>query len=136
MGFKVAVFGRGLVDSGVLAVDRAVNEYDERLYFDRNQDTGQWCIYMKMPHNEDPIPVLGWDELPEAGAALHRLRESDTMRHGDKIYREMLRHNEALEKKYNDATDEAAYQVAEAMEWGFRKQGAHPNPRVFIPKGV
>lgn len=133
MGFQVFVNGRGMVDSGVLAVDRAVNEYDERLYFDRNRDTGDYCVYIKTPANEPDVPVIGFQEIPHPEDALKRLYHADSLRHGEEILEGMRRRNEAARKEAGRTADEASGQMAEGLEWAFRKQGAHPSPRIFIP---
>lgn len=136
MGFRVAVLGRGLVDSDELAVDRAVNEYDERLYFKRNEETGQYCVYIKTPANEPDIPILGWDYIPHPEDACKRLYQTDSLRHGEQILDDMNRRNAEYNRKFKDAADDATYQVAEAFESNLRAQGLHPNPRIFVPKGV
>lgn len=136
MGFKVAVLGRGLVDSDELAVDRAVTEYDERLYFARNEQTGQYCIYLKTISTEPDLPLVGWDTIPHPEDAVKRLYQTDSLRHGEKILDDMNRRNADFMKQYEVAADEATYELAEAFESNLRARGAHPNPRIFVPKGV
>ena len=137
MGFATFVTGRGMVDSDVLAVDRAVSEYDERLYFDRNSETGDWCIFLKTIPSEPDIPVLGWDhqEIPSPEAALKRLYQADSLRQGEEILDGMKRRNRDAEEPFRRATEDAAGQTAEGFEWAFRKMGKHPNPRIFVPNG-
>lgn len=133
MGFVTFVAGRGMVDSDVLRVERVVNEYDERLYFDRNLETGQYCVYLKTPASEPDLPIFGWDYIPDPEAAIRRVYQADALRHGEEILDQIDRANTERERPYVEATEEAEGQMAEAFEWGFRKMGAHPNARIFVP---
>lgn len=133
VGFPTFVAGRGMVDSEVLAVDRAANEYDERLYFDRNQNTGQWCVFLKTPANEPDLPIFGWDIVPYPDDALKRIYHADALRHGEEILDQIDRANDERERPYKEAVEEAEGQLAEAFEWGARKMGTHPTSRIFVP---
>lgn len=133
MGFVTFVRGRGAVDSDVLAVDRTVNEYDERLYFDRNSETGDWCIYLKTVAREPDLPILGFQEIPHPEDALKRLYQADSLRHGEEILDGMRRRNHDALAPLRQKTDDAAGQLAEGLEVLHRKMGSHPNPRIFVP---
>lgn len=133
MGFPTFVAGRGMVDSEVLAVDKAVSEYDERLYFDRNQNTGQWCAFLKTPPSEPDLPIFGWDHIPHPHDAVKRIYQNDALRHGDEILDRIDRENAERTRPLDEAADQASGQAAEVMEWGFRKMGAHPQARIFVP---
>lgn len=133
MGFPTFVAGRGMVDSEVLAVDRAAGEYDERLYFDRNQETGQWCVFLKTIPSEPDLPIFGWDSIPHPDDAIKRIHQADSLRHGEEILDRIDRENAERERPYKEAVDDAQGQLAEAFEWGFRKQGVHPQARIFVP---
>lgn len=133
MGFVTFVRGRGAVDSDVLAVDRAVHEYDERLYFDRNQETGDWCVYLKTIPQEPDLPLLGFQEIPSPEAALRRLYKADTLRHGEEVLDGMRRRNHDALEPLRQKADDAAGQLAEGLEVLHRKMGSHPSPRIFVP---
>lgn len=133
MGFATFVAGRGMVDSDVLSVERVINEYDERLYFDRNPETGQYCVYLKTVPSEPDLPIFGWDYVPDGEAALRRIYQADALRHGEEILDQIDRANTEKTRPYDEAVDEATGQLAEAFEWGFRKMGAHPESRIFVP---
>lgn len=133
MGFPTFVVGRGMVDSDVLAVDRALNEYDERLYFDQNAQTGQWCAFLKTPPSEPDLPIFGWDYVPDPEGAIRRIYQADSLRHGAEILNQIDRANDERNRPYDEAVENATGEVAEAMEWGFRKMGAHPTSRIFVP---
>lgn len=131
--------GIGETSTESRAVDRAVNEYDERLYFKRNEETGQWCIYMKMPHGEAPYPVFGFDTMPSPLFAIESLVKADTMRQGEQILNDMNRKNDELMIPYDAAADSANGEMAEAFEWGYRKMGSEKaNFKSYRPvkKGV
>lgn len=135
MGFQTFVYGRGMVDSDELAVDRRLNEYDERLYFARNLDTGQYCAYLKTPPSEPDLPIFGWDSIPDPEQAIRRIHQADALRHGDEILDRIDRQNAERERPYKEAVEDAEGELAEAFEWGFRKMGTHPSPRIFVPSG-
>lgn len=120
----------------IVAVNRAVKEYDERLRFGQNQDTGDWCVFILMPPDARPQPVLGWREVPTPEAAVQRLAKSDSVRYGremwDRLEREQRRMLAESEHRASEETGEAA----ERLEVLLRKTGDHPSPRIFIPREV
>lgn len=136
MSVKIYVPGKGLVDASMNRVDTAVNEYDERLFFAQNGETGQYCIFLKMPHGEDPLPVLGFDTIPHPEDALKRLYYADTMRHGEKILDDINKNNAAIKKPFEDAAEDAGGQVAEGLEWAHRKLGTHPTTRIHVSRAI
>ena len=124
--------GQGVTDTSAYRVDRAVNEYDERLMFSRNEETGDWCIFIKMPRPAQPYPVLGFgNNIPTVDEALYRLRSTDTMRSGEAIYRDMIRSQEQYRANLKSKTDEAAEESAEPVEFLMRKEGKSPIVKVF-----
>ena len=117
-------------------VDRAVSEYDERLMFGRNEDTGDWCVFIRMPRPRDPFPVIGFgDSIPDVNTVMERVRQADTMRTGNQIYNEVV----SSQKQYRDNLDYAANQAgeesAEVIEHFMRKRGKSPVVKSFS-KGV
>jgi hypothetical protein len=89
---KIYIPGRGSVDSDVYKVDRAVNQYNDRLSFEFNEAGQDYCIFMRMPYPERPVIILGFGEkVPHPDEACKRLWESDTMIHGDKSLMIFLR---------------------------------------------
>lgn len=115
----------------------AVKEYDPRLGFGRNEETGQWVIFMRQGETEDSrggdLPILGFDDIPSPDAAKKKLYETDALRRGDEILDSINRHNDEINQRFADAADEATGEAAEYLEWFHRQQGTHPNPRIFIP---
>ena len=54
-------------------LQRALRDYDERLTFGRNEDNGDWCVFLNL-RGERPIPVLGFgDIIPEREDMMRRL---------------------------------------------------------------
>jgi len=117
----------GETDVRAWKIDQRVREYDSRLMFGRNEDTGDWCIFIKMPTPRDPYPVIGFqNRIPEPDEALDRLKAADTMRHGDAVYREVLRSQEEYRKSGLKKVDEASADSAERIEFMLRKHGKSP----------
>lgn len=130
----------GMVDPRTRAAERAVKEYDSNLFLARHEVTGDWCAFMS--HNpftgeHAPFPVVGFGrELPSADDVREALTRADTARHGQRILDEANRTNDALQEPGRRAADDAAGITAEALEWGHRKLGSHPSPRIFVPRSV
>jgi hypothetical protein len=128
--------GRGTVDTRAWRVDQAVNEYDERLLFAKNEETGDWCVFVRMPGAEPPYPVCGFGrDIPSVDDVMVRIRRSDTMRNGDAIYKDLIRSQEKYraELKYNG--DQATDESVEVVEHFMRKHGKSPIIKSFS-KGV
>lgn len=114
-------------------VDRAVNEYDERLMFARNDDTGDWCVYIRMPAGEQPYPVVGFGaEIPNVDDVMFRVRGSDTMRHGWAIFNEIQKTQDDHKKNLQYNADQASEESAEVVEHFLRKHGKSPVIKEFI----
>jgi hypothetical protein len=126
--------GSGVTDLAAVRVDRAVNEYDEQLHFGRNEDTGQWCIFL-IRRGEAPLPVLGFNDIPYPDDALKRLYQADAMRRGEEILDQMNRDNDKLREKDEEAVKQGIGIAAEAFEWGFRAMGSDKAKRIVVPMG-
>jgi len=134
---KIYIPGRGSVDTLVYKVDRAVSAYDERLFFDQNANTGDWCVFIKMPRPERPYPVLGFgDAVPSVDAAMLRLKQADTMRTGNQIYDEIVKSQEDYRKALTYNTDQAGEESAEVLEHFLRRHGKSPVIKEFISKDI
>lgn len=127
-------------DKQAFLVNKAVREYDPDLSFGRNEQTGQWCIFLKHGTNEitneGDLPILGFGQIPHPDDAVKRLYESDARRRGREIVDSIQRHNDAIQAEKDAAAKEASDIAAEAFEWGFRKMGAAPVSKVFVPDDV
>lgn len=134
---KIYIPGRGSVDSGVYKVDAAVRQYNERLSFKLNEDTGDYCIFMRMPHPEPDLPILGFGRtIPHPDEACKKLWESDTMIHGDKILNDILKSQEDFKNAKRYAADQASADSAERVEHLMRKNGDSPVIKSFSKKEV
>ena len=128
--------GRGSVSLKALKVDAIVNKYDERLFFGKNEDTGDWCIFVRMPRPQLPFPVIGFqDTIPEPEDALRRLKEADTLRVGNTIYNDVVKSQEDYRNKFEYKANEASAESAEVVEHLMRKHGKSPIIK-SISKGV
>lgn len=126
--------GRGMVNLTARRIDKAVNEYDERLFFRLNPQTGDWCVYRKQEHGKEPIAVLGFGrDIPHPNDVIARLRQTDSYRRD--LVRQINEHNDRRKKELQDAVDEGQEAMAEALEWGTRKMKGSGN-KIFVPRGV
>lgn len=117
-------------------VDRVVREYDERLMFGRNDETGDWCIFIRLPGDNPPYPVIGFqDTIPDPHDAIRRLNEGDTRKHGERIYKEILDSEKKRRAMLDYVSSQAAEDSAERTEHMMRQRGASPIIKVY-PKGV
>jgi hypothetical protein len=134
---KIYIPGRGSVDSSVYKVDAAVRQYNERLSFKLNEDTQDYCIYMRMPYPEPDLPILGFGrEIPHPDLACKKLWESDTMIHGDKILNDILKSQEDFKNAKRYAADQATEDSAERIEHVMRMKGDSPVIKSFSKKEV
>lgn len=133
---KLWIPGLGEVDPRVSAAQRVVREYDERLELARHEITGDWVVYVKVDRDW-LYPVIGiGPELPANAEDLRqRLRKADTRVHGDKILRQINENNERIRRESRRRGLEADEAVAEALEWGFRREGVLPR-KVFVPRSL
>lgn len=122
--------GRGITDASERRADAFVQEYDPNLRFGRNEDTGQYCIF-RIVRGENPLPILGFNEVPSNEFIGRRLYETDAQRRGEEILDAMNRHNDELEKLMDEEASEAAAQAAEGFEWLMRTQDQTPYKRVY-----
>jgi hypothetical protein len=127
-------------DRAAAAASQAAKEYDARLGFGRNEETGQWVVFIRQGESEETragdLPILGFQTIPSPDEVKKRLYESDAVRRGSEILDAINRHNDEIQQRFKDAADDAIGETAEAMEWFNRQAGTHPVPRVFITKEV
>ena len=120
------------------AVRTAVKEYDPNLDFGRNENTGQWCIFLKhgtsQATSKNDLPILGFDSVPHPDAALRRLHQADALRRGREIMDSIERHNDSIRDGLERETDDAGGQLAETFEWAFRKMGKAPHSKTIITR--
>jgi hypothetical protein len=116
---------------------QAVKEYDTDLSLGRHEQTGEWVILLQRGPMDQPHPVFGLGhELPAPEQLKQRLYESDVRRHGAKLAVALMKAQDRRQKELQDKFSDETGVVAEAFEWAHRKEGTHPNPRVFVPEGV
>lgn len=130
---NIIVPGRGVLNLDAEAVNRRIQEHDERLRFGFNQVNGDWVVYIRMPRNfeayyyiegEPVYPVLGFGStIPTPDEAVTRLREADTMQHGLGILERMRRENAKIEANIREANEALNAEVAERVEFNLRKEG-------------
>lgn len=108
-------------------VDQAVREHDDRLMFARNEETGDWCIFMRMPGDRQPFPVIGFqDKIPEPHEAITRLNAGDPRKHGTRLLMEARRADEQRRKDLEYVSNQAAAESVEHVEHMMRQYGKSP----------
>jgi hypothetical protein len=133
---SIYIPGHGELSFAEFKVDRAVREYDDRLFFARNAKTWDWCVYISMPRPEEPYPVIGFgQEVPEVHEVLRRLHNADTMRHGWEIFDEIQKSQDDFKKKFAYNADQASEESAEVIEHFLRRHGKSPVIK-SLAKGV
>ncbi len=129
--------GHGEMSWDEIRVDRAVREYDERLFFARNADTWDWCVYIKMPYGEPAYPVIGFGrDVPPVDVVMGRVYRGDMTRHGWALYDEIVKSQKDYKQKFRDAADEASSESAEVVEHFLRRRGKSPVIKEFIPSAI
>jgi hypothetical protein len=113
---SIYIPGHGEMSFDELRIDRALRAYDERLFFARNAETWDWCVFIRMPGDE----------------VMRRVYRADAHRHGWAIYDEVMASQEAYKKKFRDAADEATEESVEVVEHFLRQHGKSPVVKVFM----
>ncbi len=128
--------GWGMVPPQVAMAQKAVEEYDADLLIARNQETGDWVVLLDSRREVGPHPVLHLGpELPGHDEIKRRLYQADVRKRGHKIVDDIARARAAEEARMKSITDDAAGEVAEALEVLARREGRHASPRIFVPGG-
>ena len=130
--------GVGTTTSNEREAAKALHEYDPDLVLGQDKSTGQWVVCLRNgPYSSEPFPVLGLGfDLPDRAEIQRRLHQADTRRQGDKIVKAVMRRQEDAVNAQRHEAGEKTGVLAEHLEHGFRKQDAHPSPRVFLPAGI
>lgn len=125
--------GAGTVPVAVLEARRAVQDYAPDLDLAQDQRNGQWVVVME-GNDGQPFPVFGLGErLPGRDEIMEKLYKHDVRRHQGKLARTILKRQDAKRAALEADRQAEIGEAAEALEFGFRKQGKHPNPRIFVP---
>lgn len=131
--------GQGVVDLAPMKIHRAVQAYDERLMFGRITDEshpgyGDWVVFVKMPHGQTPVPVLGFGnkELPSIEEVLRRADEANTRKHGQALIDAM--HREQLQRKAE--AEKESERLAELYADIMKEAEGVKNPMISVPKGI
>lgn len=130
---KIWLPGQGVVDMGPMKVHRALQAYDDRLMFGRNEDTGDWCAFVKMPHGQAPVPVIGFGrELPTPEDAVKRCDAANTRRHSSQLLDMVTRDEIKRQEIYAKQREELAEVYADIMK---EAKGVKA-PQIYVPRGI
>lgn len=125
--------GAGMVPVDQLEARRAIQDYAHDLDLAQDQRNGQWVVVME-GNDGEPFPVFGLGhELPGRDRITELLYKHDVRRHQGKLAATILKRQDAKRKALEADRNAETSVAAEAIEFGFRKQGAHPSPRIFVP---
>lgn len=116
----------------VLRADKAANDYDPNLRFGRNEDSGQWCVF-RIVRGEEPLPILGFPDVPGPQEIQRRLYETDALRRGEEILTTINRENEVIRAGWESAAREGANIAADAFDWGYRAMGSSKAKKIIVP---
>jgi hypothetical protein len=136
-GGQLWVPGLGNVPAHLRSAMKAVEEYDVDLQLARNEDTGNWCIFIQRSEGEAPFPVFNLGpELPSPDQIKQKLYMADVRRRGHKIALEVERNNARRHAELESVTADAAGEVAEAVESALRNAGATSHKKVYLNERV
>ena len=130
--------GQGVVDLEARRVSAAVEAYDPRLFFGRITEEGHpgygdWVIFVKMPHGEPPVPVLGFQyQIPTPEEAVRRAHAANTRAHGDQLLRLVEADHAKMKEQQEKAADELNEELVELMESGIHRMGGGAKRRVYM----
>jgi hypothetical protein len=125
----------GSTNYAAYRVDRAVSAYDERLMFGLNEDTGDWCVFVRMPSPQEPFPLLGFQSIPEPDDVMVMVKEAHLVRNKEKIWKEIIDSQEKYRAELKYKGDQASEESAEVVEHFLRQNGKSPVVK-SLPKGV
>jgi hypothetical protein len=137
---SIYIPGLGEKSFDEIRIDRAIKEYDERLFFARNMETRDWCVFVRMPRPEPAYPVIGFGgELPSVDEVMRRVRRADAHKHGFQIYDEIMDSQKKYKQQFRDRANDATEESVEVVEHFLRQHGKSPVVKEFInydiPKG-
>ena len=119
--------GHGNMSSKQFLIVSALKDYDEKLMFARNEETGDWCVYSRMPYPEPPYPVFGFGpELPDKNTVMDRVKSGDLRKNSDRIYREIIKSQEKYRADMEYKADQASGESTEVVEKFMRIHGKSP----------
>ena len=100
---SIYVPGKGLMDTTLLSIEKALTEYDERLYLKFNEERQQWCVWVKVPRPSEDIPVLGLDPNVRLHKdyVMEKIISMDTQRHANNMLDMIDKHNAKLKAEQN-----------------------------------
>lgn len=135
-GGSLWVPGLGDVPLHLRASMKAVEEYDADLQLARNEETGDWCIFIER-RGQAPFPVFNLGaELPSPDGIKQKLYNADVRRHGHRILEQVDRNNAQRLAEMRAVTDEAAGDAAETIEFAMRKLHATSHKKVVMNERV
>lgn len=113
----------GMVDSKVLSINKALNEYDERLFLETDHK-GDWVIWIHQERPKRPWPCFNLGRnLPDKDEVMLRVIKGDMLRRGTKILDEVNEHNDRLRATEESKMKELDTMMAEVLESAAHRYG-------------
>lgn len=127
----------GLVPTNIRTAQQAVEAYDSRLELGFDERNKQWVVLWKDGPDGAPYPVMGLGrELPSYEKIQEILYRGDTVRRGGDVVRDVIRRNEKRKAEGRAKVSDRAGEVAEALEYAFRRMGKTSYQKIYVPKGL
>lgn len=118
----------------VRTAQEAIEAYDDRLELGFDEQAGQWVVLWKDGPGGAPYPAMGLGrELPGYEAIQRKLYMGDTARRGREIVDEVIKRQEKRIKDGRAEVSEGAGEVAEHLEYTFRRMGKTSYAKVYLP---
>jgi len=119
--------GHGNMSSKQFLIIDALKRHDERLVFARNEETGDWCVFTRMPYPEPLFPVFGFgQEMPDLHTVMDRVKSGDLRKNSDRLYKEIIDSQEKYRADLKYKGDQASEESAEVVEKFMRIHGKSP----------
>jgi len=122
------------VPADVRTAMAAVEAYDSRLELGYDERNHLWCVLWKDGPQGAPFPIFSLgEELPGYEQIQKMLWQGDTVRRGGDVVKDVKARNEEQRLSASADMRERAGEVAEHLEYTFRRMGKAQYAKVYVP---
>jgi hypothetical protein len=104
----------GTVPVKVWKIHNWCQQYDDRLTYRMNDETGQWCVFLKMPRPAQDMPLFGQNQ-PNLPDVMEHIQRTDSWNYAkdllDRVNKDNKRHEDQMAKKMIDPVGEGAEKI-------------------------